>query len=354
MAATAVSKKHKKTKPSKHSRTSKDGRQSEKSQKWGRQSKPGKDPLNRYYTPNDLTIRALRAATQVWNLNSANVDYTWVDMGAGANSAARILGAKKYVSYDVSPPPKHYGTVNRKDWLAVQRIPENSVVGFNPPYGYRSLLAKDFVKHAIELGAKRFCLLVPVSTVNFLKREGFTFHVLKPFTATFTDQHDKRVTHSGMLVVAEKMQSFKKLPTIKDLYAELRPVRVFRGNKNRRTLGDDVQMLVRITGSASLNHVFAKFMRKWYRFHPRRTNSDQWTIDLDFSGYQIYASTFARVSLNVPIAREILTAWAIAITSARNINPHIDIAIKQSSPHRCRTYDLAKIMVDCDCDFLIK
>ena len=51
-----------------------------------------------------------------------------------------------YISYDISPAKKYYGNILVKDWLKEKEIREKkTIVGFNPPYGFGSKKAKEFI-----------------------------------------------------------------------------------------------------------------------------------------------------------------------------------------------------------------
>jgi hypothetical protein len=97
----------------------------------------------------------------------------FIDSSAGDNKFVEQLLEQKliclYISYDISPSEKHFGKILKKDWLKenTENI-ENTIIGFNPPYGFGSKTAKRFIYNGF-LEQHPFCIwLVPISLKLFL------------------------------------------------------------------------------------------------------------------------------------------------------------------------------------------
>lgn len=78
---------------------------------------------------------------------------TFVDFSAGHNDFGGLLGAARWVGFDLYPPktrqhPDHFRRVN---WFNVTRLPQNCVVGLNPPFGQNGSFAVDFLEHTMRV-----------------------------------------------------------------------------------------------------------------------------------------------------------------------------------------------------------
>tara|TARA_X000000368_G_C23023302_1_gene709013 strand:- start:809 stop:1828 length:1020 start_codon:yes stop_codon:yes gene_type:complete len=97
----------------------------------------------------------------------------FIDSSAGDNKFIEQLLKQviicSYISYDISPPNQYFGKVLKKDWLkeTIENT-ENTIIGFNPPYGFGSKIAKQFIYKGF-LEKHPFCIwLVPISLKLFL------------------------------------------------------------------------------------------------------------------------------------------------------------------------------------------
>lgn len=101
-------------------------------------------------------------------------DY-YVDFSAGDNRfGAALLDSgtiSGYMGFDVFPPaaigdstsPQHFRVCN---WFDVQRIPDNAVIGLNPPFGNQGTLALQFIAHALTLQPVVVLLVTPAGVIK--------------------------------------------------------------------------------------------------------------------------------------------------------------------------------------------
>lgn len=87
--------------------------------------------------------------------------YTFVDFSCGDNYFCReCIPSVNSIGYDIMP--KDDTTVTRADWLTVQHLPKNLVIGLNPPFGYQGSMAKKFVKKALSFDPYALVLILPL------------------------------------------------------------------------------------------------------------------------------------------------------------------------------------------------
>jgi len=73
------------------------------------------------------------------------------------------------ISYDIDPPKEYYGEIIKTNFLKqnISEIPQNTLIGFNPPFGWRSSIAKQFVLKMMLLKPRYIALiLLEPSTTN--------------------------------------------------------------------------------------------------------------------------------------------------------------------------------------------
>ncbi len=78
---------------------------------------------------------------------------TFVDFSAGHNDFGGLLGLSRWVGFDIYPPksrqhPDHFRRVN---WFNVTRLPQNCIIGLNPPFGQNGSFAIEFLDHAMRV-----------------------------------------------------------------------------------------------------------------------------------------------------------------------------------------------------------
>lgn len=86
-------------------------------------------------------------------------DSTFVDFSCGTNEFVKYLHCKS-ISFDILPSENAV----QKDWLSVRNgIPADSMIGINPPFGYRSAMAKRFITHAASFQPKYITVIIPTT-----------------------------------------------------------------------------------------------------------------------------------------------------------------------------------------------
>lgn len=90
-------------------------------------------------------------------------DMTYVDFSCGTNDFARLIQPRAVIAYDISPTKAavQSGAITAS-WFDVTSVPENSVVGLNPPFGYRGNVALRFLTHAASLQPEYIVAILPL------------------------------------------------------------------------------------------------------------------------------------------------------------------------------------------------
>jgi len=144
----------------------------------------------------------------------------FLDTSAGNNNFAKNLLNTNIIntniSYDISPPNKYYERVIKKDWLNENtENTENTIVGFNPPYGFGSKKAKQFIyKGFIE--NHKFCIwLVPISLKLFLLKLYTPLLQKKFISLPFLDNENKKIIKQSVFLF---IGSIKKVSDHKSIF----------------------------------------------------------------------------------------------------------------------------------------
>lgn len=90
-----------------------------------------------------------------------------IEPSAGEGSFSNQL---ECVAYDIEPSADG---IIQKDWFEVEKQEGRVLVIGNPPFGSRSSLAKDFIKHSINIGADTIAFILP-ETFNKLTQQSKT------------------------------------------------------------------------------------------------------------------------------------------------------------------------------------
>lgn len=112
--------------------------------------------LDKYYTPLELVKQCVKEIKQV-----CHIEYV-IDTSCGNNLFVKEMNLP-YESYDIDPPKEYYGKISKTNFLKQifeKEIPENTLIGFNPPFGWRSSIAKQFVLKMLLLKPKYIALIL--------------------------------------------------------------------------------------------------------------------------------------------------------------------------------------------------
>lgn len=138
-----------------------------------------RDALDRFYTPNTSVEQCLSY------IDVAAYDVV-VEPSAGSGAfSSRIPGV---VAYDIAP---EHPDVIKKNWFEVLELPpgEKVLIVGNPPFGKRSSIAKEFITHAIRLGADTIAFVLPDTFYKFSNQRMFPEHWRLVETVKLDDTH---------------------------------------------------------------------------------------------------------------------------------------------------------------------
>ena len=106
--------------------------------------------IDKFYTKQSV-------ATECINLIPDLDSYSLIiEPSAGDGSFSKQLNC---IAYDIEPEDE---SIIQQDWLKTEKVETKSllVIG-NPPFGTRSSLAKDFIKHSQKIGAETIAFILP-------------------------------------------------------------------------------------------------------------------------------------------------------------------------------------------------
>ena len=106
--------------------------------------------LDKFYTKTDVALNCINLIPALETYDSI------IEPSAGAGSFSSLI---ECVAYDIAPEGE--GIIEQDFLQLAQPFGEKTLVVGNPPFGKRSLLAKAFIKHSIELGAETIAFILP-------------------------------------------------------------------------------------------------------------------------------------------------------------------------------------------------
>lgn len=113
--------------------------------------------LDQYYTSPELIKECVLTIKQVCYPPPKYV----IDSSCGSNLFVKEMNLP-YESYDIEPPKDYFGKISKTNFLKqfFFEIPENTIMGFNPPFGWRSHLAKQFILKMMLMKPKYMALIL--------------------------------------------------------------------------------------------------------------------------------------------------------------------------------------------------
>lgn len=106
--------------------------------------------IDKFYTQYNVATECINLIT---DLNSYDLI---VEPSAGNGSFSSQL---KCIAFDIEPEADN---IIQQDWFKVTKLDASHILIIgNPPFGPRSSLAKDFIKHSRELGAETIAFILP-------------------------------------------------------------------------------------------------------------------------------------------------------------------------------------------------
>jgi len=128
--------------------------------------------FGRFFSKDDVFAAAAAALRPL-----VDADTVFVDFSAGTNAFGHALGLRRWVGFDIFPPPDACPAHFRlKNWLAVEALPgspadaREALVGFNPPFGPSGRMASRFIEKtfALPVPPRLVALITPPATPALL------------------------------------------------------------------------------------------------------------------------------------------------------------------------------------------
>lgn len=128
-------------------------------------------------------------------------DMTFMDFSAGDDYLCNLLRGRGHhcLSYDISP---RASTIVKQDFLSLdpkEFSTEQLVIGWNPPFGYRSRMTRQFLQHALNFDPLRIYCVVQKGVKNQyspgVKNYRLVHYELLPAKTSFTDTEGAYFKH---------------------------------------------------------------------------------------------------------------------------------------------------------------
>lgn len=104
---------------------------------------------DKFYTNRKVAAECFE---ELWPMVAKGV---YIEPSAGSGSFSSLVDC---IAYDIAPEAPG---IMKQDWLRVDSIPSPACVFGNPPFGNRNDLAKEFIRHSIDLGADIIAFILP-------------------------------------------------------------------------------------------------------------------------------------------------------------------------------------------------
>ena len=106
--------------------------------------------LDKFYTKPEIAKKCIELVPNIEEYDLI------IEPSAGNGSFSKQL---KCIAYDIEPEDE---TIIKQDWFLVTKPSAKKILVIgNPPFGMRSSLAKEFIKHAIKIGAETIAFILP-------------------------------------------------------------------------------------------------------------------------------------------------------------------------------------------------
>lgn len=142
----------------------------------------------------------------------------YIDFSAGDAFVSFLLAPflQNIENYDLYPSSNSYQPIVKKDWLNVDESTgdgSRTMIGFNPPFGYKGEMAFQFITHAAKTFQPQFiCSIVPKHCSGHL--QDYSFHTVRPM---HSDHYLPTISTATVFVILKREQSntidFRDLPT---------------------------------------------------------------------------------------------------------------------------------------------
>tara|TARA_X000000368_G_scaffold409145_1_gene390692 strand:+ start:84 stop:1124 length:1041 start_codon:yes stop_codon:yes gene_type:complete len=237
-----------------------------------------KNVYEKYYTTEEFINKNIINIFK--NLKENNKDFEnihFIDTSAGDNRLVKILIENKliesYKSFDISFSKISFGEIELKNWIGENYCTlkkydkKNTLIGFNPPYGYNNKKAKVFIKKSWEEFHKYCIWLVPNSVKPYLLERYEELHSSCYTNITFIDKNfdnNKKIKQSVMLFIGQRrskiLSKIKKQKSI--------PKHNFTiERKHYKGIDDNVSLIIKKTGNPVLFPLFYKKGDYWTQYY---------------------------------------------------------------------------------------
>ena len=194
----------------------------------------------------------------------------FIDTSAGDGRLHEILKKqhiiKSYKAYDISPAPGNID-VTRQDWLKTKTKKQDSLIGFNPPYGYNNEKAKKFIKKGWNMQSKYAMWLVPKSVASFLNQYYKKISQIMYNGLRFQNKTKKKgsIQQSVILFIGERLDVPKILSTRKTK-KHIQKYNINISRSHYKGIEKDVTFIIKKTGNPVLMPIFIKKGKYWHQY----------------------------------------------------------------------------------------
>lgn len=239
--------------------------------------------------------------------------HSFLDFSAGNNQLIELMKTMfpeigQFHAYDIDP---HDAAIVKQDFLTVDPF-HVDLVGFNPPFGLRSCLAKAFLLHAAQFTPKFIIVIIPVSSkCIYPNHYRQIFQKTLPtdaFFIPFTIQQTE--VKNCQFVVLQRDETCLYAIQRKEKETPLPGIRRFLQSTVPEWTQEFTQgFAVRRTGTNAGRHALiwhnkgGVFMDKEQRTHPIKSFVDHKGKALDFISFFAYQTDF------VPTVEFLRTLW---------------------------------------------
>ena len=162
---------------------------------------------DKFYTPIKVAKKCLES---IEDFDSYDVV---IEPSAGNGSFSNLI--ENCIAYDIEPEGEN---IIKQDFLKIENIKgEHKLFIGNPPFGSRSSLAKDFIRHCIELGAETIAFILPNTFNKFQNQKVFEDYKLKkiiPLDCDYVANGVKYFVPSSFFIITKRdCEDLKKKKT---------------------------------------------------------------------------------------------------------------------------------------------
>ena len=228
----------------------------------------------KYYTNETfMKTKVVKKLKQLQKQKKLPKKLDFIDTSAGNGKLHDILKKekiiKKYVAYDISPAKTKYGRIIKKNWLKTDNKVknENTLLGFNPPYGYNNKKAKMFIKHGWDTNAKYVIWLVPKSLERFLEKyykkiSKTMYHSLEFSNKTMKKKKVSKIKQSVILFIGERLDTERILSKQKNENKYNYKI----SRTHYKGIDKSVSLIIKKTGNPVLMPIFWKRGKYWHQY----------------------------------------------------------------------------------------